>query len=62
VIEIDTLHGTVLVNDEAKVACFYDKPQLADIVVEHNRLDRKSIGLKPEMAFYIERTIREQTF
>ena len=62
VIEIDTLHGTVLVNDPAKIACFYDKPQLADIVIEHNRLDRKSIGLKPEMTLYIERMTKELSF
>lgn len=58
VVEIDTLKGTGLVNKDAKVVCYYDKPQLADIVAESYGLDQKP----EEMTFYIEQTIKEIKF
>lgn len=59
VIEIDTLIGTSLVNNAQNVICYYDKPDLADIVVKNNKLD---IEPRDATTFYIERTIQERAF
>ncbi|NLE25028.1 MAG: hypothetical protein GX625_06750 [Clostridiaceae bacterium] len=59
VIEIDTLIGTSLVNNPQNVICYYDKPELAEIVVKNNKLD---IEPRNEMTFYIEKTIQECLF
>ena len=56
VVEIETLQGTSITNG---AMCFYDKPQLADIVVEHFNLE---ISPKYDTTFYIERTINEVQF
>jgi len=59
VIEIDTLIGTALVNNTQAVICYYDKPELAEIVVKNNKLD---IMPQQNITFYIEKTIRELEF
>ena len=59
VIEIDTLIGTALVNNTEAVICYYDQPELAEIVVKNNKLD---ILPQHNITFYIERTIRELEF
>ncbi len=59
VIEIDTLKGTALVNDEQKVICWYDQPVLADIVIRNNKLNVPAL---PDRTVYIEKTIEELEF
>ena len=59
VIEIDTLIGTSLVNNSQNVICYYDKPELAEIVVKNNKLD---IEPRDATTFYIESTIQEREF
>ena len=59
VIEIDTLIGTALVNNPESVICYYDQPELSEIVVKNNKLN-----IKPQQntTFYIEKTIKELSF
>lgn len=59
VIEIDTLKGTALVNSAERVICYYDQPELAEIVIQNNKLN---IGAQQKTIFYIEKTIRELEF
>lgn len=59
VIEIDTLKGTALVNDEQKVICYYDQPVLADIVIKNNKLNVPAL---PDRTVYIENTVEELEF
>ena len=59
VIEIDTLKGTALVNDEQKVICWYDQPVLADIVIRNNKLN---VPAMHDRTVYIEKTIEELEF
>jgi hypothetical protein len=59
VIEIDTLIGTSLVNNSQNVICYYDKPELAEIVVKNNKLD---IEPRDGTTFYIEKTIQKYIF
>jgi len=59
VIEIDTLKGTALVNDEQKVICWYDQPELADIVIRNNKLNVPALH---DRTVYIEKTIKEMEF
>lgn len=59
VIEIDTLIGTSLVNNAENVICYYDNPDLADIVVKNNKLE---INPCDHTTFYIERTKQELVF
>ncbi|MCL5072637.1 MAG: hypothetical protein M1308_17355 [Actinobacteria bacterium] len=59
VVEIDTLKGTILAINDANVICYYDRPELANIVVKNNKLK-----IEPEnnITFYIEKTIKEMKF
>lgn len=59
VIEIDTLKGTALVNDEQKVICYYDQPELAYIVIKNNKLNVPAL---PDRTVYIEKTVDELEF